>query len=328
MTRKSSYIICDNKRGEEDKFMSTYEIFSQMLIIFALMLIGLFLCKKQMISKESSKDFSSVVVNICAPMQLIMSVLNNNGTSANRSDLVHFFLLSVLTYVVMVLFGFVVNVLLGVPKSSQKDYHLMTIFGNCGFIGIPVAQSLFGTESLIYVAAFNLCYNLFMYTYGIWLITSDMKGISMADQLKKFMNPGNISCIITILIFWFQIQVPKQIQSLCTYAGQPATFLALVVIGISLADMSIKEMIRDKRFFLFTIIRFVLFPIIFVSVLKLFITDLLIRGTLALMIAVPIGNMPAMMRAQYGQDDHLLVKGAIITTILSVITITITCMFV
>jgi hypothetical protein len=308
--------------------MSAGIVFSQMLIIFALMLIGLFLCKKQIISKESSKDFSSVVVNICAPMQLIMSVLNNSGTSANRSDLVHFFLLSFLAYVIMVLFGFVINIILRVPKNFQKDYHLMTIFGNCGFIGIPVAQALFGSESLIYVAAFNLCYNLFMYTYGIWIITSDMDGISMKDQLKKFINPGNISCIITILIFWFQIQVPEQIQSLCTYAGQPATFLALLVIGISLADMSIKEMLQDKRFFLFTVIRFVLFPIIFVSVLKLFIADLLIRGTLALMIAVPVGNMPAMMRAQYGQDDHLLVKGAIVTTTLSVITITITCMFV
>ncbi|MDO4942162.1 MAG: AEC family transporter [Lachnospiraceae bacterium] len=308
--------------------MSAGIVFSQMLIIFALMLIGLFLCKKGIVSRESSKDLSGIVVNICSPMQLIMSVLNHSDTGTDRSVLIDFFVFSILAYIILIVFGYIVNYILQIPPKCRGDYHLMTIFGNCGFIGIPVAQALLGQESLIYVAVFNLCYNLFMYTYGLWIITSDVEGAPVKDQIRQFVNPGTVACVVTILIFWFRIQVPEQLQSLCSYAGQPATFLALVVIGISLSEMNLSELITDRTMFLFTIVRFVLFPIIFVSVLKLFIEDALIRGTMALMIAVPVGNMPAMMRAQYGQDDTLTAKGAVVTTVFSVITITITCLFV
>lgn len=308
--------------------MSAKIVFSQMLIIFSLMLVGLFLCKKKIIAKESSKDISSIVVNICSPMQLIMSVLNTTKVTADRTSLLHFFLFSLIAYVVMILFGHIINIVLRVPKKQRGDYLLMTIFGNCGFIGIPVAQALLGSKSLIYVAVFNLCYNLFMYTYGLFIITSDIQGTNIKEQLKQFVNPGTVAAIITIIIFWFEIKVPEQIQILCTYAGQPATFLALVVIGISLAEMNFHDLFGDIRFFIFMIIRFIVFPVTFVIILKLFITDPLICGTMALMIAVPVGNMPAMMRSQYGQDDQLLAKGAVVTTIFSVITITITCMFV
>lgn len=281
-----------------------------------------------MISKQSSADLSRIVVNICSPMQLIMSVLNIEETVADRSDVLSFFFYSLIVYIVMIILGYLINILLRVPKVQWGDYHLMTVFGNCGFIGIPVAQALLGSSSLIYVAIFNLCYNLFMYTYGLFLITSDTEGADIKHQFKCFLNPGTIAALVTVCIFWFQLEVPEALQKLCTYAGQPATFLALVVIGMSLADMSLRELFVDKRFFIFTIIRFILFPIIYINILKYFITDSFVCSTMALMIAMPVGNMPAMMRAQYQQDDHLLAKGAVVTTMFSVVTITIVCMFI
>lgn len=308
--------------------MSAGIVFGQMLIIFALMLVGVVLCKCKIIEPSVSKQLSAIVVNVCSPMQLIMSVLNNSETTIARSNVVHFFLLSIVTYIILILFGFVYNWILRTPRPQRGDYHLMAIFGNCGFIGIPVARAILGEESLIYVAVFILIYNLFIYTYGLWIIVSGDGETKMENPIKQMINPGTIACIVTIVIFWFQIKVPEQVQSFCDYTGGPATFLALVVIGISLAGMSLKEMVEDVRFFCFVCIRFLLFPILFVSVSKIFIGDILIRGVLALMVAMPIGNMPAMMRSQFGQDDTMLAKGAIITTTLSVVTITITCMFV
>lgn len=307
--------------------MSTEVVFGQMLIVFALMFAGLLLCKCNIISKASSKDFSALVVNVCSPALLIMSVFTTDA-HIEKSSLVLFFGYSMIAYVIMILFGYFTNIVLKIPKHQRGDYQLMTIFGNCGFIGIPVAQALFGPQSLVYVAAFNLCYNIFFYTYGFWIITSDIEGVTIKSQFKNMINPGTISCVITIVIFWFDLKIPVLIQDFCTYAGQPSTLLALVVIGISLADMDIKAALKDKKFFAFTFLRFLIFPIAFISVMKLFIADLLIRSTMALMIAVPVGNMPAMVRAQYRQDDTLTAKGAVITTTLSVITITIVCMFI
>lgn len=308
--------------------MSITVVFSQMVMIFILMLIGLFLTKKELISKESVKDFSAVVINVCSPMLLIRSVVTTEQSSVTKQSVVMFLLLSLVTYVIMIVAGILFNSVLRTPKKHKNDYQLMSVFGNCGFIGIPVAEALFGAESLIYVAVFNFAYNVFIYTYGVWIITSEIEGVSMKDQLKSFINPGTISCIVTIFLFWFQIQVPESIKTLVNYTGQPATFLSLVVIGASLGEMKLKEIFKDTHFLIFSLFRFVLLPIAFACALRPFVDDFIIRGVLILMIAVPVGNMPAMMRVQYQQDDYVLAKGAIVSTVLSVFSITVVSMFI
>ncbi len=308
--------------------MSAPIVFGQMMIIFALMLIGMMLCKAGIIERKASKYFSAMVVNICAPALTIVSVLNQSDRSSSGSTLIKFGILSFITYIVLIVLGYIFLVLLRPERKRRADYQLMTIYGNCGFIGIPVASALIGPQSLIYVAIFNLCYNLFVYTYGTWLIISTEGNIDLATQLRKMLNPGTMSCIVALIIFSFEIKVPVLVYNFLNYAGQPATLLSLVVIGMSLADMKPVELVNDLSFFIFTILRFVVFPIIYILVTKSFITDIMMRSTMALMIAVPVGNIPAMMRAQYGQDDSFLAKGTVITTTLSVITIPIVCMFV
>lgn len=310
--------------------MSAGVVFSQMLIIFSLMLMGLFFRKRGLVSEQSAKDLSVIVVNLCSPMQLIMSVFGTDHAPSENAGIIRFFLFSMATYIVIILFGELLRLILRIPAKIQGDYQLMNVFGNCGFIGIPVAQALFGADSLIYVAVFNLCWCLFFYTYGLWIITRDGEEthLSLTAQLKQMINPGTISCVITILLFWFRIEVPSQLQDLCSYTGNAATFLALFVIGASLCDLKWSDIIKDYRMFLFTALRFAVFPVTFTVMIQGLVPDSIIRGTLALMVAVPVGNMPAMMRAQFGQDNRLTAKGAVVTTMLSILTITLTCMFV
>lgn len=308
--------------------MSAGIVLSQMLIIFTLMLIGLFLCRCGIINQDSSQILSGIVVNLCSPMQLIMSVVTNQSATVEKSSVVYFFVLSIVVYVLMILIGYILNRLLRVEQNQKADYMMMTMFGNCGFIGIPVALAIFGNASLVYVAIFNLAYNMFFYTYGLWIVTSDIEGISMKSQLKKMINPGNIACVATIILFWYDIKVPESVQALCNYTGQPATLLAMLVIGISLSNMNFKETFTDMKFNLFVLIRFFVIPAVLTIAMKFFIADPLFRGTMALMIAVPVGNMPAMIRSQFNQDNTLTAKGAVVTTILSVISITFTCLFI
>ena len=264
--------------------MNSLVVLEQMVMIFILILTGFVLYKKKMISDSASKDLSALVVNVCSPGLIIVSMFND---------------------------------------LSQM---LMTVFGNTGFIGIPVALAIIGPESMVYVIVFNFLFNLTIFTFGIMLLKKDTPG--KKQSWKDYLSPGLIACIAAFGIYWFQIQLPEEIETLAGYYGNACTLLSMIVIGISLAGMKAKDTLKNKRLLAFVFIRFIVFPILLALALRPVLSDLLIRAVVVLMAALPVGNFSAMLCEQYGRDPKPIAEGIVVTTILSVFTITLTFMLV
>ena len=202
----------------------------------------------------------------------------------------------------------------------------MTVFGNTGFIGIPVALAIIGPESMVYVIVFNFLFNLTIFTFGIMLLKKDNQG--KKQSWKDYLSPGLLACIAAFAIYWFHIELPEEIETLAGYYGNACTLLSMIVIGISLAGMKVKDMMKNRRLLVFVFIRFIAFPILLALALRPVLSDLLIREVVLLMAALPVGNFPAMLCEQYGRDPKPIAEGIVVTTILSVFTITLAFMLV
>lgn len=305
--------------------MSGLVVLEQMVMIFILILTGFVLYKKKMISDSASKDLSALVVNVCSPGLIIVSMFNDLS-QIPRENVVFVGVIAVIFYIFLILFGYFLVWVLKVPDSLKNAYVLMTVFGNTGFIGIPVALAIIGPESMVYVIVFNFLFNLTIFTFGIMLLKKDTEG--KKRTWKDYLSPGLIVCIAAFLIYWFQLGLPEEIETLAGYYGNACTLLSMIVIGISLAGMKVRDMMQNKRLLAFVIIRFIAFPVILALALRPVLPDLLIRATVVLMAALPVGNFPAMLCEQYGRDPKPIAEGIVVTTILSVFTITLTFMFV
>ncbi|HJC11674.1 MAG TPA: AEC family transporter [Candidatus Blautia merdigallinarum] len=305
--------------------MSGLVVLEQMAMIFILILTGFVLYKKKMISDSASKDLSALVVNVCSPGLIIVSMFNDLS-QIPRENVVFVGVIAVIFYIFLILFGYFLVWVLKVPDSLRNAYVLMTVFGNTGFIGIPVALAIIGPESMVYVIVFNFLFNLTIFTFGIMLLKKDTEG--KKRTWKDYLSPGLIVCIAAFLIYWFQLGLPEEIETLAGYYGNACTLLSMIVIGISLAGMKVRDMMQNKRLLAFVIIRFIAFPVILALALRPVLPDLLIRATVVLMAALPVGNFPAMLCEQYGRDPKPIAEGIVVTTILSVFTITLTFMFV
>ena len=300
-------------------------VLEQMVMIFILILTGFVLYKKKMISDSASKDLSALVVNVCSPGLIIVSMFNDLS-QIPRENVVFVGVIAVIFYIFLILFGYFLVWVLKVPDSLRNAYVLMTVFGNTGFIGIPVALAIIGPESMVYVIVFNFLFNLTIFTFGIMLLKKDTEG--KKRTWKDYLSPGLVVCIAAFLIYWFQLGLPEEIETLAGYYGNACTLLSMIVIGISLAGMKVRDMMQNKRLLAFVIIRFIAFPVILALALRPVLPDLLIRATVVLMAALPVGNFPAMLCEQYGRDPKPIAEGIVVTTILSVFTITLTFMFV
>ena len=136
-------------------------------------------------------------------------------------------------------------------KMERNHYALMSIFGNTGFYRHSLVSAVLGSQALIYVAIVNAYFNLLFYTFGIWLAD----GSQVDFPWKIFLNIGNLSIAVTIVLFLWNVKLPVVITSTIDYITNTTTFLAMVVIGISLARTRLLDILQ-KRLYVFIVLRF------------------------------------------------------------------------
>ena len=302
--------------------MDTAIVLQQMVIIFLLILTGYVLCKKGIVTKAASPAISALVVNVCNPASLLAGSLDRDPSITNQMVLLAC-AASLVMYLCLIASSFLLPRFFAKEQPWKNHYKLMCIFGNTGFLGIPLVSAVLGSRSMIYVVVVNACFNLLFYTYGIYL-TSGGKG---AFDWKKLINVGNICIVLTIVLFLTRLQLPVILTETVTAMAHATTFLAMIVIGISMAGQDLKKIFTGARMYVFVGARYILVPILISVVVRLFVHDDLLYGVIVLLAAVPAASLPLMSVEENGGDGQLLSQGIVLSTLLSVITIPIVVFF-
>lgn len=316
--------------------MSITVVLQQMVIIFILIGIGMILYRRGMLSENSSKQISGLIINVTNPALLICSALED-GPKASLRELGTALAAYAFIFAILIGLGFLLPYVLRIPRAIHYTYQMLTVFGNVGFIGIPLASAVLGSESLIYVSIFNLLFNLLIYTFGISLLqwaagqtkegAAATAGHSASGRLRKLVNAGTVSAAVTILFYLGNFPVPVIISSALSYTGRATTLLSMLVLGVSVAQMSPKNIFSHPKLYVFTLLRQILVPIGCVLLMRIFIDNRLILNTLLLMVAVPAANMPLMLAKQMDMETESISQGIILTTVLSLVTVPVACLF-
>ena len=288
-------------------------LLQQMGILFVYMMIGYVACKKEYFDQEFGKKLSWLVVNVANPMLAISAVVNNEEQIAKK-DFYVTVLLAICFYAFFLILAQILPRLIGVQKSDIGVYKMMTTFNNIGFMGFPVIAAAYG--ALIYAVPFSIMFNILCYTWGIQTLC----GGGEKGNWKRIINIGTISGIISIVLFFMQIPVPKMICSLSAGLSNLTGPLSMLVIGISIAAMELKDLFTDVKLLKFALIKLLAVPVAAMLLVCQVIDNRLICEVFLVMMATPAASMCAMLSQQYGGDYELAAKGVALTTILSVVT--------
>lgn len=298
--------------------MDASVIFRQMCMIFLLIAAGYAACKRGIADNTAGKAVSAIVVNICNPALMLTSVLESGGGISNGKLLLAAGA-GMGIYAALFLVGKVLPLFFGKDGLERDQYTLMALFGNIGFIGIPVISAVLGTEVLIYVIICNIIFNILIYTYGRYLVYRHSEQPSVRSG--GIVNTGTVVGVACVLLFLFRPHLPEVLVKSVDYMGSATTFLSMLVIGISLADMPLGKIFRETRLYIYILVRHIMIPIGMGWVLGLLIRDVDMVGTFVLLVAMPVANMPLMMCEETGVDGALLSKGIVLSTLCSLVTI-------
>lgn len=290
-------------------------LLQQMGILFVYMMIGYVACKKEYFDQEFGKKLSWLVVNVANPMLAISAVVNNEEQIAKK-DFYVTVLLAICFYAFFLILAQILPRLIGVQKSDIGVYKMMTTFNNIGFMGFPVIAAAYGNGALIYAVPFSIMFNILCYTWGIQTLC----GGGEKGNWKRIINIGTISGIISIVLFFMQIPVPKMICALSAGLSNLTGPLSMLVIGISIAAMELKDLFTDVKLLKFALIKLLAVPVAAMLLVCQVIDNRLICEVFLVMMATPAASMCAMLSQQYGRDYELAAKGVALTTILSVVT--------
>ena len=289
--------------------MSLEIVFAQMIVIVILVCVGIGLYKRKYIDETMSEKLSAIVVDVCNPVLCLSCGLEAKG-AAGHKEIAFAFMAAFLVYVFLLVSGFFVPKICGISRENQKYYNMMMVYGNIGFIGIPVAKAVLPPEAMLYVIILNIMYSVIFYTHGIWLM-----GAKKEAHFR--LQPGLVCSVLTIIIFWFELSFPDIVTQSITYIGNATTFLSMTLLGCSFAAVSSKVFKGNWKTYLFIILKMLAIPVVLGYLLSLLKVNAHMVQAFVLLAAMPAGNMPLMLAKQMGEDTEVLTQGILLTTIVT-----------
>lgn len=299
--------------------MDFSNIYTQLGILFMIMLIGYVLGKIQFIMPEHTVFLSKFVVRLAIPMLLISSMIIPL-TEEKLHNAILILVLSIPSYGVAYLIGILCSKFLTKKKENRNIYIFASTFSNAGFMGFPVFQAIYGDEALFYAVIYNITFNVLVFTLGIGIMSTSNEG---KGNLKALINPGTIASVIGLVLFVSGLTPPRFVVSSLEQIGGLCTPLSMLTIGAMLSELPLREMFNKLEIYIFSIVRLIIIPgtvfLILYYVLRVQNPWLIIVPVVTA--GMPVATNTGMLAKEYDNNATLASQTILISTAMCMLTI-------
>ncbi len=300
-------------------------LFRSVLLLLLMMLPGILMKKIKMAPEGFSKGLSNLVLYIAQPALIIAGFIQPYDRAVLiRAGMVLLF--SVLAHLLFAGIAFLVYRRGELGRRRVQQF--ATCFTNAGYMGIPLIAMLCGDGAAIYASVYTIVFHLFVWTLGCFIYTGDRQYISVK---KGLLNPAVISIVFGVLIFLLPIDsfftaggsfVGTLLYELIGNLKALVAPLSMLIIGIRLADIEVRSILRDWEMYKFLLVRMFLSPAL-VFVLLLLVKwigyyDPTVSTVVLLCSAAPSATATSMFSELYGGDSVYAGKLVAASTILSI----------
>ena len=292
-------------------------LFKQIAQLFLMILMGYIIVKTKLLKGEDSKVLSKIILYLIIPAVIINAfqvdyspnVIKGLITAAIASTILQFLLLFV-TYIM------------------QKMFHLDSVeftsayYSNSGNLIVPLVTYILGGKWVVYGCVFMSIQLFLIWSQGKNMISRE-KGINLK---KILLNINMISVFLGVILFFTKIRFPEIINNTLSSVGGMIGPLSMIVTGMLIAEVNLKDIFTNKRVYLVTVLRLIIQPLIALAVINL----LGMRGwhpqgdkiiLITYLAAItPCASTVTQMCQVYGNDSKYASAINVMTTLLSIIT--------
>ena len=288
-------------------------ILEKIVRIFLILLLGLLCYRKGLLDDPSIGKLSDLLLMIINPMVIFVSY----QMDYNPQLLHNLFLtmgISAAAFAVQIL---LVHLL--VPqKGNGSIERLCAVYGNCGFIGIPLINSLYGREGVFYLTAYLTVFHLFFWTHGVVVMAGKTDWKSTA---QKILSPAIIGVMLGLVCFLARIRLPETVVGAMDSVGSMNTPLAMLVAGATLGQSDFRTCFGNRRAYWISALKLLLVPLATIVLLLPVKAPEMIAAVLLIAAACPTAASCTMFALKYKRDGFYASRIFAVTTVACVLTI-------
>ena len=289
---------------------------AQVLILFAIALIGILCRKLGYFNENSMYTTTQLVVNVTLPCMTVVTMQR----PFEHEVLIGFLITLILSGLLLVVL-LLASMWLFRTREYTRRVVISSLVGvsNSGFMGYPIILAV-NPDWMIYAVAYNIAFIFVCWTMGVSLFRRD-KGVELRRVL---LNPNLIAALIGFTLFCLSVTLPAVLTEVLSMVGGLTTPLTMLLIGTRMLGLRLSEF-KNRDYHFTAALRLVILPLALYAILLFTPLPAPVKGVMFLLTAMPSGSTTSMMAELYGKDADFAARGVAYTTLLSLVTIPLMC---
>lgn len=268
-------------------------LFDVSVEIVVLIALGFLLRKINIVDEKIQKGLSNILLYAALPMSIVASSTYER-TEALTTALVVTAVAAFIYYIIALTVMTRISRLLNIEEKKRRVFVTMSIFANTAFLGFPLMSALYGHKGLLLAVAYNLVFNIFVYSAGIRILSGEKGNIK-----KIIINPVSIASIIAITLFVLPITIPSLIITPIERIGSMTVPLSMIIVGSALAPIPLRNIFSDKYAYWVSTIRLLIFPILMFAAMWFLPFENETKSIIVMMTAMPCASLNVIFAEKY-----------------------------
>ncbi|MDO4869014.1 MAG: AEC family transporter [Bacillota bacterium] len=304
--------------------MAAVDVILALAKVFIMILPGYILVKLNLITKQHTEGVADIITYVTYPC-LVITAMQMEFSWEILNNCKYVVLIFIGVVIIAMLISKLLTTVIKLPAEQTGIMAFMMVFGNTGFLGLPVLDGLFGKEAVFYGALCDSSFDVLMFSIGITLIRQAAKGetkMGILEAMKGLINPCFIGSLLGLCLFVAGITLPDLLGSSMDAIGSATSPLAMLVVGTHLGRIKFKDMFTCAPAYIVCLLKLLVAPAIALILVKLIIGGGTLFGTVIVMeSAMPCAMLCVILSEKYRADVEFATKGVMLTTILCMLTI-------
>lgn len=198
------------------------QIFNQLLIMMGIAVIGFLFAKLTKANDAEQKFLSKMLLYFINPCVIFTSF----NVDFNIQKLYGLIFSAILSFIITFIMIALAELIFHKNTSRQKIQKIAIVFTNCGFIGIPLINSVFGSEGVFYLMGYLISFNVMLWIYGYFQMCGKM------NPVKIITNPNVLAVVLGVVVFCLPFKLPSFIAKPLTMIGSTNTAMSMILLGV------------------------------------------------------------------------------------------------
>ena len=297
-------------------------VLNQIGIFLILIIFGILAVKFGILDEHSLGSVSKLVMRMALPAYIFI----NTAEGATRQGLAESLMvipLAIALYLMLFLLSLLLEKVFHLKGNRGHVFRAIVMFGNVGFMGIPLVVELYPDTALLYISLFTILDQGLFWTYGVSLTkpVSEQKEKISLKNLKNLLSPALVAIVGATVLVLLNIHLPKLLTTTLSKLGTASMPLSLLYIGGMLSMTDVRKVLRCGELYAEIGLKMLVLPIVFFLVMKLCQVPADMAGTMTFLTGLPAINMVAMLSKNNGSDGDYAVCAVMMTTLACLVTL-------